>query len=63
MTYCNADNCKYYLGVYFVGIEIGSVSIEGKTVGTCNSDSITLRVDNDTDDMTCKTFEYKKKEK
>ena len=63
MTYCNADNCKYYLGVYFVGIEFGGVSIEGKTVGTCNSDSITLRVDNETDDMTCKTFEYKKKEK
>ena len=52
MTYCNANNCKYYLAMEIDGM-----------IGVCEADYNIMRVDNDTDDMTCKTFEYKKKEK
>jgi len=52
MTYCNADNCKHYMDIDYDGI-----------VGVCGATKKIIRVDNDTDDMTCKTFKYKKKEK
>lgn len=52
MTSCNAENCKWYMEIAFNGVS-----------GLCVADYNIMRIDNDTDDMTCKTFEYKKKER